>query len=549
MLLRRQCFPPSVDRMFEERDDDAEAGAGLPESGLTESGLPESGLPASPAGEDWAIPGVERPRVPPPLPPEIAALQAAADGLAGWQPSALDGELALACTGVLLRTEQVVVSARTRSLTDIEARKLHRLDDARSTSVWLRDHGHHVPAPQVTLARKLSGLPLLADEVAAGRIPVAVAQRLQVALAAAKPHVDRPDGRIDGQPAAEALYGVIVNGVRGLCCQARGGFPSDSDPELIALVQRLLTIYSSPESELARLEAALVVLATELLAVKATAGLPGALTELMDSLLPAQHEERARRAELERGLTLRCNRDGSGCRLEADLDLETSERVFAMFDAELRRDPDNPLDTAQAERLREQGLDPYDPAHQLPEWQRPRSKRERMHDAFSRFLGRGLAAGLGGDHDKNPVQVTVVTTPQTLEGAPGSPAARGGSGMTLPGSLVRRWVCGAALTRFVLDLGGRVIEASHTERTLKAPERRALLLQTGGHCQRRGCTRRTCDPGAVLHPHHANAWARTGSTSLADTVLLCHGCHGDVHHGAVITLGDGRRLGPDGWLE
>jgi hypothetical protein len=496
---------------------------------------------------EWAVPGIERPAVPTPLPEAIAALQAAVAGLHGWQPAALDGAQALACARVLLTAEQAVMSARTRSLTDMETRRLHRLDDARSPSAWLRQEGHAVAAAQLTLARRLSGLPLLADEIAAGRLSVAVGQRVQVALARLRPHLDRPDGLIDGQPAEQALYGVIVHGVRALCCQARGGWRTD-DPQLLALVQQLTGICESPGSELARLEAAFVVLATQLQAAQATAALPGALAELVDSLLPAQLEERNRRGEVERGLSLTRKHDGTGWRVEGDLDLETGERAFEVLSAELRRDPDNPTDTAQAEQLRGRGLDPYDPAHDLPEHTRPRSRRERMHDALSWALGRYLAAGLGGDHDKVPVQVSVVASADGLDGAPGSLPARGGSGTSLPTSLVRRWACGSALTRFVLDLGGRVLEASHTERTLKAHERRALQLQTGGCCQRAGCTRSGTDPGAVLHPHHADPWARTGTTRLADTALLCDSCHSDVHHGRVITLKDGRRLGPDGWV-
>lgn len=508
------------------------------------SGTPdEPGLPG-----EWAVPGVPRPAVPrqpTPVPEAVAALTAAVQGLAGWQPCALDGEQALAAAGALFEAEKMISAACTRSLTDIEARQLHRLEDARSTGVWLREHGHDVPGARLTLARRLSGLPLLADELAAGRLSLPVVQRLQAALAALRPHLDRPDDLIDGQPADEALYGVIVHGVRGQCAQARGGYPSESDPELVALIQQLLAIYSAPTTQLARLEAALVLLAGRLDPVQLTR----AVVELTDSLLPAQLEERNRRGELERGGSLKPKPDGSGWRLELDLDLEAGERAFAIVDAELRRDLHNPTDTARAAELREQGLDPYDPAHQLPEQTRPRSHRERFHDAMSRAFGRYLAADLGGEHDKAPVRIVVTTSDGTLDGQPGAPAARGASGAALPVSLVRQWACTSALTRLVLNLAGRVTQSSHTERTLTAHERRILRTQTGGTCQRRGCGRSTRTAGAIFHPHHANPWARTGRTSLADTAYLCDSCHSDVHHGHVITLNDGRRLGPDGWVE
>ena len=92
-----------------------------------------------------------------------------------------------------------------------------------------------------------------------------------------------------------------------------------------------------------------------------------------------------------------------------------------------------------------------------------------------------------------------------------------------------------------------MIESSHTSRTLKAHERRALHTQTGGQCQGAGCNRSTRQPGAVLHPHHGDPWSRSGTTSLADSHLFCDSCHGYLHRGHLLRLKDGRLLGPDGW--
>ena len=49
-------------------------------------------------------------------------------------------------------------------------------------------------------------------------------------------------------------------------------------------------------------------------------------------------------------------------------------------------------------------------------------------------------------------------------------------------------------------------------------------------------------------PHHPDAWARTGTTSLSEAVLLCDSEHGAVHRGQTITLKDGRRLNEHGWV-
>ena len=90
---------------------------------------------------------------------------------------------------------------------------------------------------------------------------------------------------------------------------------------------------------------------------------------------------------------------------------------------------------------------------------------------------------------------------------------------------------------------------THTERTLTRRERRALRTRTRGMCQGTRCRRSSRDAGTVLHPHHANPWSRCGTTGLTDTVLLCDSCHSHVHSGHVLRLKDGRRLGPDGWVE
>lgn len=102
------------------------------------------------------------------------------------------------------------------------------------------------------------------------------------------------------------------------------------------------------------------------------------------------------------------------------------------------------------------------------------------------------------------------------------------------------------MSRFVLSLGNKVIETSHTERTLKPHERRAKHLETGGQCEGACCIR---GPGHRLIPHHVDAYARLGSTSLAGTALLCEATHRDLHAGHVILLKSGRWLSADGYVD
>ena len=52
----------------------------------------------------------------------------------------------------------------------------------------------------------------------------------------------------------------------------------------------------------------------------------------------------------------------------------------------------------------------------------------------------------------------------------------------------------------------------------------------------------------ALVPHHPDAWASTGTTSVLDTVMLCEPEHRELHRGATLTLRDGRRLDAGGWV-
>ena len=94
-----------------------------------------------------------------------------------------------------------------------------------------------------------------------------------------------------------------------------------------------------------------------------------------------------------------------------------------------------------------------------------------------------------------------------------------------------------------MSMGGKVVETSHTQRTLTSHERKIKQIETGGTCEAAGCTR----PGTV--PHHVEPWAKTHATSLDDTALLCESTHHDVHHGRTIRLKEGRRFDANGWLD
>ena len=497
-------------------------------------------LGPSSAGTEWCLPGVEREEPAALATADLREARRLVEQTLAADPGRLRDAQVLLDTKALFELADRVQALGVRYLAEVDRRGLHRLEDSPTTTSWARAQALPVGGAQVALARRLDALPLVADQLLAGRVPLATAKQLQTALGRLRPFLDRPDGLIDGQPAEQALAGIVVNGVAALVAEARGGFRSDEDA--LALRTELEAVLTSPQGELRRVEAAFLLLARE---VEGDQLVP-ALRQLTDALLPAQLEERVRKAAEQAELSLHAEWGTGRTLLSATLSPECAELVHTVISAEMARDAERPLDTESAARLREQGLDPYDPELTCL---RPRSRGEQRHDALKAALIRYLAADLGGQHDKQPVQVVVTVSAEALEGEPGALPARGTSGAHLPAGLVRQWGCRSTLVRQVLDLRRQVIETSHTSRTLKAHERRALLTQTGGTCQGAGCTRSCREPGAVMHPHHANPWARTKRTSLSDTVLLCDRTHQDLHERKIIRLKDGRRLGPDGWSE
>ena len=468
----------------------------------------------------------------------VRALAAAIDAVLAQQPAELPGPQALADTSELLVQVERLRGGLLGRIADVETRKLHVMDGAGSTSAWVAAQQTSLDRGEVALARRMSSLPRLEQAIRDGQLSIAVAERVGKALARLRRHVDRPDGLIGGQDGEQALVGVIGHGVRSLVCQALGGL-DDDDPRLVELIVDLAVIVESPSSQYARLEAAFVLLAT----LVEPALLPGALGQLVDALLPDELEKRAEDGHANRSFGLRLKDDGSGWIItDRDLDLECGELLQAVLDAELTVDPDGPADTDAYEQLRAEGWDSGD---ELPVAAGPRSLRQKRHDALRNGLRRYLDAGIAGLRDKVAPHLAATTGVDLLEQQPGAlPAVSASTGARLPASLVRRWACDSAVTRFVLGLGGKVLEVSHTERTLKAHERRAKRLETGGQCQGRGCQRH----GQV--PHHADPWARCGSTSLRDTALLCQSCHRDLHVGKkTLRLRNGRWLDEDGWAD
>ena len=460
----------------------------------------------------------------------LRALADAVDGLAAQVAVELPGAQALAETAVLLRLVQRLQLVQLQRLADVDTRGLYALEDAPSTGSWLAGQQLELERSQVALARALRALPLVAEQVADGGLPLRSAKLIDTALGKVGRFLDRPDGLLDGQPQEQVLQAVIMRGVPDLVSEAIGGVAED-DPRLSKLTEELTRICFEPVPALARLEAALVVLALHL----EPAQLRSALARLVDALLPVRLQERSDRAHTDRGLTLLRDPDGSGWFLtDADLDDECGELLWTVLQAQLATDPDNPTDTTAAQGRH------HEPTEQLYDGTGPRSWKQRRHDALKLGLRRLLDSAALGVRDKAAPHLAVTIGLDTLHDLPGALPAMGASGQRLPVGLVRRWLCDSVLTRYVLSLGHRLVESSHTERTLKPHERRAKRVQTGGICQAAGCPPR---PDRPLVPHHITPWSHCHTTSIDDTAMLCEHCHRDLHLGGTrIRLRDGRRI-------
>jgi len=506
-----------------------------------------------PSASGWAVPGVSSSSAPAPPAsgtsepgPEVAALLAALDAVLAQAPGALPGPQALARARALLQAGERLKAAALDALADVEERQLHALDDAPTVHAWVE--GLAVPgvdAREVTLARRLRRVPQVAEELRAGRMSTRTAAALTTAVAKARPFLDRPDGLVDGLDGEQALEGVLVRGVVSLVAEQVGG-ADDAETRLAALTAELTALHDPARSQLERWEAGLVVFAREC----DPALLASGIGLLVDALLPAEHEKRARQAEDDRGFSLHRKPLGSGWTARGDLDDLTGEMLSVVLDAAEATDPESVDDTRRAAAGQQVlGDDTLPPDAWPVDQPAPRSTRQRRHDALRRGLQALLDSGALGLRGKAVPHVAVTVPLEAVEGVPGSLPARTEHGLRLSRSSARALLCRSAFTRLVLDARHRVVEVSHTQRTSTALERLLLKVQDGAVCSVKACARGPAT-GHRLIPHHGSLFHLTGTTELADTVLLCgvdhdHHLHGEGRH---LTLKDGRVLGPEGWV-
>jgi hypothetical protein len=472
-----------------------------------------------------------------------ATLVAVVDALAAEVPADLPGSVSLERTRVLLAQADRLRTLALQGLSDVEVRQLHAQDGAPTTTAWVRSlEVQGVTAKEVTLARRLRTVPQVEAELLAGRLSSKAGAQVTAAVAKARPFLDRPDGLIDGQPGEDSLYGVLVDGVCQLLAEQQGGAPAD-DPEQERLRAELEELVMAEVPQVARVEAGFVLLAQR----SVPELLPSALALLIDGLLPQEHEARARKADDEASLQLQRRFGGSGWHVQGDLDDETGEMLDTVLRAERAVDADNVSDTDAWRAAEQEDLTGLDPQLWPQRHARPRSRGQRNHAALKTALRRLLDQGLLGTREKAVPHIAVTTSLDFVQGVPGTLPARAMSGARWSREQVRRLLCRGEFTRMVLDARRRVVEVSHTQRTLTAVERQILYLQWGNTCGRQACVRgpATGDP---LVPHHGNLFSQCGTTSVFDAVPFCKPDHHHLHDDKmVLKLKDGRWIGPDGW--
>ena len=501
--------------------------------------------PAAATGEPvgWAVPGVTglgpAVRVVPPVSPAVAALQVAVEAVCATVPAELDQAQALADTEALLQIGQQLRVHEVRRVADAQARDLPAWLGYRSSAAWLKAVRPDGDPTDARLGRALLDCPVLSDAVEERDVSLLAARKVIAALTRCRPHVDRPDGLIDGQPGGEVVPAVVRNVVDLVCQHLRG--VAEDDPRLLELVAETEQIVIVGGSDVLQLEKAFTLLARWV----PPSSLAHPLDELVMAVLPSELEERSQRGLDDAALTLTSNGDGTGWRVRGRLSPECGERLHTALTAEAARDPRNPQDTAEAAALRSLGLEPWDGVTGTG---RPRSRAERLHDALDRLLERYLGANLAGTAGKVPVQISVMIRDTTVDGRPGALPAVADSGDLIPRSMVRRWWCDSSVTVFVRSAGGKVVRTVHAQRTLTGRERRALQIETGGTCAGHGCCRGRPNPLTVLRPHHVRRFSDDGVTSLEDTVAICDALHHDLHEGRkTVRLRDGRYLDERGW--
>ena len=502
----------------------------------------------------------------------VVLLQDAVDRLLAEAAVELPGPAALERLRTVLACAERLKAAQLAAVRDMDARELYALDAAGSARGWLRRQPGGEDG-QVTLARRLSERPVVAEALADARIGLRGAGQLCTALEAVPADLD------------DALVTAVVqDGIGRLLVEQTGGTPEDGAAADGAAADgaaadgaaaNVLAQRAADEAVLAsccadvtavpaaRLEPAFVLLAERL----SPGQLGSALRLLLDPLQPDGTDQPDRDPYY---LELRILADGD-VDLRGLLDPETGQglaaeierrlqaaRIHAVEDAPAAEDddaPDDPLlawDQALTDADLRAGRRAAQPGGDL-------GPADRGPDARLRLIGIGrqrhdalrdlLIDAAGTDEPGQPAacHLTVVATLAAVEGRLGALPAQlvmhDGRAVRLRPETLQRLGCHSAVDAVLLDAAGNPVGASSTRRMPDRRERRALRARWGPTCAVSGCH------GTRTVPHHVVPWWLSHRTWLRDLVPLCAGCHHDLHEGhRTLRLRDGRLVDDHGWV-
>jgi hypothetical protein len=135
------------------------------------------------------------------LSPEVRAVLVAVERLAAVAPSDLPEAQALEDARALLAIRDQVDVVLLHRVGDVDARQLHVLDAMPTAASWLEQQGSGVDRGVVKLSRRIGRLPIVERELDSGRLSMAAARQVAVAVDKVRGSLDTRDGRIGGLPA------------------------------------------------------------------------------------------------------------------------------------------------------------------------------------------------------------------------------------------------------------------------------------------------------------------------------------------------------------
>ena len=244
---------------------------------------------------------------------------------------------------------------------------------------------------------------------------------------------------------------------------------------------------------------------------------------LDDHTSPDEHEKRWQRQRRLRTVTRYYTRDGLEA-INVEGDRESIAEIWALLSAESKR------------------LFRADGGRDLPPEQHPRTRNQRLFDAFHTAITTGHT-GSGNAEPKRNVQVYVTLTLDEL--VDGATKARLVGGGTIPQPLLDHYLVGDAKVAAVLFNGdGHVLWHGRNKRWATQPQLSALIARDEGCtvCHRHPSE---CD-GHHLIPYNSPAQGQTNTDELA---YVCTDCHHHIHatHQTLYCQPDPRRPGQLTW--